>query len=325
MRYRPLGETGLRISELVYGAGAVGGLLIREDDETCREALRRALGGGVNWIDTAPSYGNGASETALGWLLEEVERRPHVSTKVRIDPAAGDFAGQVERSLHESLTRLRLQSVELLQLHNPIMPETGRHALGSGAVLGPGGVAEGLERMVEQGLVGHTGFTATGAAVSCRALIESGRFHCAQIYYNLINPSAAVRVPVGWTGYDFERLIGVCAAHGLAVLNIRVLAAGVIATDARHGREIPIIPNSEVERDARRTAAIFARFGGRYGTRAQTAIRFSLACGDISGVLVGIGELDQIDEALAAIELGPLPEEALEELGEVWSKDFMGS
>ena len=101
MRYRPFGKTDLEISELVYGAGAVGGLLIRAEDEARREAIRRALAGGVNWIDTAPSYGNGASETALGWLLDEVDERPHVSTKVGIDPASGDISGQVERSLAE--------------------------------------------------------------------------------------------------------------------------------------------------------------------------------------------------------------------------------
>jgi aryl-alcohol dehydrogenase-like predicted oxidoreductase len=117
-------------------------------------------------------------------------------------------------------------------------------------------------------------------------------------------------------------LVSACAQQGVAVLNIRVLAAGVIATDKRHGREIPIVPNSEVERDEKRVAAVFDRLGARYGTRAQTAIRFALAHGDLSGVLIGIGELDQIDEALAATALGPLPQEALAELGGLYATDF---
>jgi L-galactose dehydrogenase/L-glyceraldehyde 3-phosphate reductase len=322
MRYRPFGNTDLEISELVYGAGAVGGLLIREDDETRREAIRRALVGGVNWIDTAPSYGSGASETALGWLLEEVDERPHVSTKVGIDPAAGDISGQVERSLAESLARLRTERVELLQLHNPVMPETGRRALGLDAVLGSAGVADALERMREQGLTRYVGFTAIGDAAACRRVVESGRFHSAQVYHNLVNPSAGRPVPAGWSGYDFENLIATCAARGVAVLNIRVLAAGVIATDRRHGREIPIVPNSEVSRDEKRVAAVFAQLGERYGTRAQTAIRFAIAHEGVSGVLVGIGELDQIDEALQAIALGPLPKPALAELERLYATDF---
>jgi L-galactose dehydrogenase/L-glyceraldehyde 3-phosphate reductase len=322
VRYRSFGKTGLQISELVYGAGAVGGLLIRENDDTKREAIRRAIGGGINWIDTAPAYGNGASESALGWLLDELDTRPYVSTKVGINPVEGDFRGQVERSLHESLTRLRTSRVDLLQLHNPVMPETGTRTLGVDAVLGPSGVADALERAVAEGLTDYIGFTAIGDAASCRRVIESGRFQSAQVYYNVVNPSAGLPVPTGWSGYDFRNLVSACAQQGVAVLNIRVLAAGVIATDKRHGREIPIVPNSEVERDEKRVAAVFDRLGARYGTRAQTAIRFALAHGDISGVLIGIGELDQIDEALAATALGPLPQEALAELGGLYATDF---
>ena len=74
MRYRPFGRTGLEVSELVFGGGWVGGILIHQDDATRRTAIRRALEAGINWIDTAPSYGAGQSEEALGWLLQEVER-----------------------------------------------------------------------------------------------------------------------------------------------------------------------------------------------------------------------------------------------------------
>jgi L-galactose dehydrogenase/L-glyceraldehyde 3-phosphate reductase len=322
VRYRPFGTTALEISELVFGAGVVGGLLVRADDDTKREAIRRAVAGGVNWIDTAPAYGNGASESALGWLLREVDREVHVSTKVGIDPAGGDIRGQIERSLTESLSRLQRERVELLQLHNPVMPETGRRSLGVEAVLGRDGVAEGLERMVEQGLARHIGFTATGDAASCRSVIESERFASAQVYYNLVNPSAGRMVPAGWSGYDFQDLISSCAERGVAVMNIRVLAAGVIATDQRHGREIPIVPNSEVHLDEKRVAAVFAKLGDGYGTRAQTAIRYALAHPNVSGVLVGFAELDYIDEALAAVAMGPLPEQALAELDALYRSDF---
>ena len=68
MKYRPFGKTGLNISEVVIGGGYVGGILINPENGIKREALRRALAAGVNWIDTAPTYGNGKSETNLGWL-----------------------------------------------------------------------------------------------------------------------------------------------------------------------------------------------------------------------------------------------------------------
>lgn len=325
MRRRRLGRTDLEVSELVFGGGAVGGLLIRADDAVRHEAIDLALRGGVNWIDTAPSYGDGASEAALGWLLQEVDPVPHVSTKVRIDPTRGeDVAGQIERSLHASLGRLRRERVELLQLHNPVMPQTGRRSLGIEAVLGAGGVADGLARVRDQGLARYLGFTAVGDAAACRRVVESGRFDAAQVYYNLVNPSAGRAVPRGWSGYDFENLIAGCAKHGVGVLVIRVLAAGVIATDERHGREVPIVPGSEVAADERRVAAVFGALGERYGTRAQTAIRFALSHSGVAGAIVGFAEVGQIREALEAVGLGPLPDGARLELDRLYRSDFAG-
>ncbi len=323
MRYRPFGETGLDVSELVFGGGAVGGLLIRADDDTRREAIRRVLRGGINWIDTAAAYGEGRSEQALGWLLEEVDESPYISTKFHIAPQSDeDVASQIERSLVASLGRLQRERVDLLQLHNPVTQATRTGSLGVSAILGRGGVADALERLVARGLVGHIGFTALGDPAACRQLIESRRFASAQVYHNLLNPSAGRAMPAAWSGYDFENLIGSCAECGVAVMNIRVLSAGVIATEVRHGREMPIVPRTDVETDARRTARVFAELKERYGTRAQTAIRYALTNPGVSGVLVGIAELDQIDEALAAIELGPLPDEALERLERLYASEF---
>ena len=63
MRYRIFGRTGLRVSELVFGGGWVGGVLIHQDDATKLKTLRRAMHAGINWIDTAPIYGVGHSES----------------------------------------------------------------------------------------------------------------------------------------------------------------------------------------------------------------------------------------------------------------------
>ena len=323
MRYRTFGRTGLQISELVFGGGYVGGLLIHQDDDTKRAALRRALEGGINLIDTAPSYGDGKSEEALGWLLREADGRPYLSTKFRIDPnRLDDIPGQIEASLHDSLRRLRRDSVDLLQLHNRIAPETTGDALGVERVLGKGGVADGLERLREQGLIRFTGITALGDATSCHRVVESGRFDSAQVYYNLLNPSAARAMPAGWSGQDFGGLIGACRAHGVAVMNIRVLAAGVLATDQRHGREIPVAEDTEIAEEERKGRAVFEALGTAHGTRAQTAIRFALANPDIACVIVGLAELSHLDEALAAAEMGPLPGEAIARLERLYATDF---
>jgi len=198
MKYREFGRTGLQVSDLVFGGGAVGGLLVNADDDTKLAAIRQALAGGINWIDTAPRYGQGRSETALGWLLREVEETPYLSTKVRIDiENLSDIPGQIERSLTESFARLKRDSVDLVQLHNPIHGETGGaetasgSAIGLDAVLGKDGVAEGLERARTQGLTRFIGLTALGEAGAVCEAVRSGRFDSAQVYHNLINPTAA--------------------------------------------------------------------------------------------------------------------------------------
>lgn len=324
MRKRPFGRTGLEISELVFGGGYVGGILVHQDDDTRRTAVRRAIDAGINWIDTAASYGQGQSETAIGWLLKELDAddRPYISTKFHVDPKSqqGDIASQIERSLEQSLTRLQLDHVELYQLHNLVGAGDGE--LPVDAVLGPGGVCDVMERLRSRGVIGQIGFTALGDPAACQEVIRSGRVASAQVYYNLLNPSAGHAVPANWSTGDFRGMIDVCADNGVAVMNIRTFAGGVVASPKPHGREWPITPNSEFEREAARVEKAFAALGEGYGTRAQVALRFGLANAKISGVVFGLAELAHLDEALAAAELGPLPDDAIERLKPLWADNF---
>ncbi len=330
MKYREFGRTGLQVSELVFGGGFVGGILVHADDETKLKALRRALQAGINWIDTAPLYGQGKSERALGWLLKEVEETPYLSTKVQLDTGElSDIPGQIERSVEASFERLQRDSVDLLQLHNPIYAETGGGtAVASGAAIGidevlrKDGVADRLERMRAQGLTRFIGLTALGEAGAVCQAIASGRFDSAQVYYNMINPTAAHGLPAGYSGHDFTGVIETCRSVGAAVMNIRVFAAGVLATDERHGREVVITGGSEIPLEEKRAHAVFERLGTEYGTRAQTALRFGLANPDVACVIFGLAELSHLEEALGAAEMGPLPQEALDELGTLYAAEF---
>ncbi len=332
MNYREFGRTGLQVSELVFGGGFVGGILVHADDATKLAALRRALQAGINWIDTAPSYGHGKSERALGWLLKEVAETPYLSTKVQLDTGdLSDIPGQIERSVEASFKRLQRASVDLLQLHNPIYAESGGGtAVASGAAIGiddvlrKDGVADCLERVRAQGLTRFIGLTALGEVSAIRRAIKSGRFDSAQVYHNLINPSAARVMPVGYSGHDFTGVIAACHSVGAAVMNIRIFAAGVLATDARHGREVVITQGSEIPLEEKRADAVFDRLGDKYGSRAQTAIRFGLANPDIACLIFGLAELSHLEEALGAADLGPLPQEALDELNTLYAAQFGG-
>src|SRR5262249_61419145 len=90
MRKGYFGRTGLEISELAFGGGVTGGLLINADEATRYNALRRAVSAGINWIDTAPVYGNGASEATIGRHLQQLMPQPYVSTQVRLEGGALD-------------------------------------------------------------------------------------------------------------------------------------------------------------------------------------------------------------------------------------------
>lgn len=327
---RVLGRTGMEVSELIFGGGWVGGILINADDDTRRKAISRAQAAGINWIDTAPSYGQGRSEEALGWLLKEVPVQPYLSTKVSVDPATSEgFASQIQRSIEGSLTRLDRAGVDVVFLHNRIEAESGGRAVSLEQLLGTGGVADALDGLRDEGLTRFIGITASGSTAHCREAVASGRFDAAQVYYNMLNPSAArSSMPPGWTGHDFSGLIGACRAAGCGVVVIRALAAGVLATDVRHGREVVMTESSEIPKEELRAAAAMEALGldasglTPYGTRSQAALRFVLANPDIACAEVGLAELDHLEQAIGAAELGPLPQEALEELEELYGQDF---
>jgi L-galactose dehydrogenase/L-glyceraldehyde 3-phosphate reductase len=323
VKRRRFGRTGIAISELVFGGGFVGGILIDADDDTRREAIRRALDGGINWIDTAPSYGQGRSETALGWLLAELDDAPHVSTKVGMDLATlDDIPGHIEKSLEESLVRLGRDSVDLVQLHNPLGPPDDVATLNVEDVLKDGGVADTFDRLRKEGRMDHIGFTALGDATACRQVIDSGRFDTAQVYYNMINPSAGMTMPPKWSGHAYDGIIDACRRQDMGIMAIRILAAGVLATDVRTGREIPVSSKTDVATEERRARAAFVALGDDYGTRAQTAVRFAVSNPDVSCAIVGLATLDHLDEALAGVESGALPRDALDRLDDVYAAGF---
>jgi L-galactose dehydrogenase/L-glyceraldehyde 3-phosphate reductase len=322
MKQRTFGRTGIQVSEVIFGAGAVGGIVIHQDDATKREAIRRALAGGINWIDTAAQYGNGKSEEALGWLIPAETKMsgatPYLSTKFSLDVEnLNDIPAQIEERLKASLARLKRSSVDLLQLHNRIGSKPGGRVMTVEQILGRNGVADGLDRLRDKGLIRHMGITGIGEAASVCEVIRSGRFDSAQVYYNLLNPSAGRSMPAAWTGQNQSGIIEACRANGVAVMAIRIFAAGVIATDERHGRESVLLADTTVAEDERKAKAVFGAIGSEHGTRAQVALRFVLSNPDVSCAIIGSAELNHIDEALAAQKMGPLPPDVLARLDDL--------
>ncbi len=326
MRKTFFGRTGLEISELAFGGGVTGGILINPDEATRYTALRRAVVAGINWIDTAPVYGNGASEETIGRHLEQLNPRPYISTKVRLEADdVDDIPGAIERSLEQSLQRLRTDWVALFQLHNHLGEGVGqRLALTPGQVLMRGGVADPFDRLKEQGLIHATGITAAGDTQACLEVINSGRFDAAQVYYNAINPTAAWRrVPAGWNGgQNLCGILAACFHHNMGVLNIRIWAGGLLATPERPERLFVITKDTDLENEMRCAAAVREALGEDYGTQAQAALRFVLGNRDLTARVIGITRIEQLDEALDAVAHGPLPTVAVSKLDALWANEF---
>src|SRR6516225_2735427 len=228
MEMRVFGRTGLQLSVLGFGCGAVGGLMVRGDPPDQERTIARAIASGVNYFDTAVQYGNGESEKNLGRVLQKLKpANIAVGTKVRLPP--GDFgriADAVTKSLEGSLTRLQLERVDIFHLHNAITESGGGESLSVRQVLGE--VVPAFDRLRQQGKMRFLGLTAIGDTAALHQVIDSGAFHSAQLVYNLLNPSAAISLPSNYPAQDYGRLFDHTAAAGVGVVGIRVLAGGAL-------------------------------------------------------------------------------------------------
>ena len=319
MEHRPLGGTELTVSALGFGCGSVGGLMVRGNPADQHHAIARALDAGITYFDTAPSYGDGRSEENLGRVLHGLNAsdRVVVGTKVRLAPKdRADPASAIRHSLQQSLRRLRRESVDLLQVHNPITVKGNeRGHLPPAEVLG--GVADGLRQVRAAGLVQHVGLTGLGDAVAVRQAITSGTFATLQAYFNALNPSAGFAGVTGG-GHDFAGLIDDAAATGMGVLAIRVLAAGALSASAERAQNASsiggaaLVAGSEFEQDVARARDLAALAEGLgLESALEMGVRFALTKPGVSTVLVGYSDVQQLEQAIRWAERGTLPEEAV--------------
>lgn len=317
---RRFGRTGLTIPHITLGGGWVGGLLIHGTEDQRFTQLNEALEAGVDWVDTAALYGQGQSETRIGEWMAATGQRPRLSTKFSVDVWEGDIEGQISRSLDASFTRLGVDRVEAVMLHNQIA--TG-NAPGSFSGVSPdhvlrtGGIADIMDKLRGEGLMDHIGFTALGDPVAAREVAASRRMDIAQVYYNMLNPTADAPAPPGWNTTDFLGLLHVMKVADMGVMGIRIFAGGFLATNERHGREIPITLNADEIAEATRARAAIDALSDQEGDRAQLAIRFGLASDLLSTIVIGVGEDWHFAHAVKALDMGALPGAALARLTEL--------
>lgn len=329
MRYRTLGKTDLRISEIGFGCGNNAVLMVKAGYQEQIKAVRRALDLGVNYFDTAFAYGLGKSEENLGRILNELGAQAAISTKIRLEPGdLSDLKAATIRAAQAGLARLRKERINLIQLHTRVTLDRGgskRFSLAAKDVLGRQGVIEGFKEMRDRGKVDYFGFSGLGDANALHELVDSGEFNAFQAYYNLLNPSAGQYVPQGFSAVDYGLIIDRAAAKGMGVSVIRVLAAGALTSNPAAGggsSPEPLSPGSDYSLDLERAEKIKSVLGISGKELTQLAIRFALMKPEVSTVLVGFSNTAHIDEAVACSGAAGLSQDEMQKLKQLWDTDF---
>jgi aryl-alcohol dehydrogenase-like predicted oxidoreductase len=311
MRYNPLGQTGLYVSELCLGAMTFGGSgvykVIGELGSNEAETLvGTALDAGVNLIDTADVYSDGESERLVGAALKALARPREqvvVATKVRgrVGPGVNQVGlsrGHILASIDASLGRLGLDHVDLYQIHgfDPVTPieETVR----------------ALDDVVRSGKARYVGFSNLPAWVASKALTFAtahglARFQSAQVYYSI-------------AGRDIEREIApMCQAERVAILPWSPLAGGLLSGKFDPEKKGPAearratfdFPPVNQERLPRVLSALRAVAQGTGASVARVALAWQLTKPFVTSIILGARKREQLVDNLAAADLRLSPEQ----------------
>jgi aryl-alcohol dehydrogenase-like predicted oxidoreductase len=305
MRYNPLGQTGLFVSELTLGAMTFGGggvwkAIGELGSKEVEEIVGTALDAGVNMIDTADVYSDGESERLVGAALKSLERTREqvvVATKVRgrVGPGVNEVGlsrAHILSGIDASLRRLRLDHVDLYQIHgfDPATPieETVR----------------ALDDVVRAGKARYVGFSNLPAWVASKALTFAAcngltRFQSAQVYYSI-------------AGRDIEREIApMCLAEKVAILPWSPLAGGLLSgkfdpdkkgpADARRAQFD--FPPVNMERLPRVLTALRTVADAMGASVARVALAWQLTKPFVTSIIIGAKTREQLVDNLAATQL----------------------
>jgi aryl-alcohol dehydrogenase-like predicted oxidoreductase len=317
MKYRELGHTGWKVSEISFGAWAIGGSWGEVDDHDSLAALHRAIDLGVNFIDTADVYGDGHSEQLIGRLLKERKETIYVATKAgrRLDPhVPGSYSrANLTAFVERSLANLQTEAIDLLQLHCPptavyYMPETF-------------GV---LDDLVKAGKLRHYGVSVEKVEEALKS-IEYPGVQSVQIIFNIFRQRPA--------GLFFEqalrRKVGVLARVPLAsgMLTGKLTAASAFSADDhrafnRHGEAFDrgeTFSGVDYETGLKAVEELRALVPPAM-TLPQFALRWILMFDAVTCAIPGAKRPSQAEENIRAAEFPPLSEAAMQACREIYDR-----
>ena len=302
MKYRVLGKTGLKVSEVGFGAWAIGGNAHGNsygptDDKQSLATIGRALDLGCNLFDTADVYGHGHSEELLGQALKEHRSEIIIATKVGGDfyhgtPRMNFNSDYLEFALGKSCERLGTDYIDLYQLHNPPIQ-----------LIKDGRVFKILDRLKASGKIRHYGISIHDPQEGLLAM-RAGELGAIQVAFNILRQEAKNQLFREAT----KNSVGIIAREPLAngFLAGKLKAESTFSKgDIRHSFPPDYISQLTLAADQLRFLESNTR------TLAQAALRFILDHKDISTVIPGAKTPEQVDEDFASSESPQLTGEEL--------------
>jgi aryl-alcohol dehydrogenase-like predicted oxidoreductase len=310
MEYRTLGRTGLRVSDIGFGAMTIGGEIFgATDDSESLRALNRALDLGMNFIDTADAYGRGHSEELIARLLTTRRQEVVLATKggnqFTVRQGLRNFdPDYITAALEQSLKRLQIETIDLYQLHNP-----------SQEVMRRGEIFDRLERFKREGKIRFYGVSIEKTDDGIVA-VETGKPDTLQLVYNILHQDPEERLfPLAQ-----RENVGIIARVPLergALSGRFQSAAGFADRDWRRG----VFPDDQLAQVNAAVAKLQFLVKGDVPNLADAALRFILSQPAVSAIIPGIRTVRQVEDNIAASGKR-LPPEDLTRLRQFYQSDF---
>ena len=318
MNYRILGKTGAKVSEIGFGAWAIGGTSVAagvewgwgETSETdAIAALHRARELGVNFLDTAHVYGNGRSEQIIGKAFAGTWKDLLVASKcgnvVRNGVGMKDWSRQhITWSCEQSLKRLQKDVIDLYQLHNPVEHD-----------IREGDWPETMQRLVEQGKIRWFGVSVF-LPEEALAVLERGTGHSIQLAFNALRQEMAAEVLPLARKKNFGIIARVPLYYGL--LAGKFTADTRFAANDHRSHTLPPETMRELAPRAEQLRQLAKVDRERFG---EWSLRFILAHEAVSTVIPGARNVQQVERNCAASKAEALPQEQIEAAHDFWNND----
>ncbi len=298
MNKRILGRTGLEVSELGFG----GLFFTQEHPRAQIEMFQKSLNLGINYVDTAPGYGN--SEDMLGRVLEEVENPLILSTKLgyKPEPFAPKDKDCLMRSVENSLKQLNRDYIDILFIHEPDRP--GQFDWWSDPEDYYGPVVEVLEQLKKDKVIGFTGLGGT-TAYELANIIKSGRFDVVLTAFNY---------SLLWREAE-NAIIPEAKKQNMGIVIGSPLQQGALAR--RYDEQIESGAKWMSPPRRAQYKALYSFLDEVNISLPEMGLRFAISNPDISTVLMGASSMNEVEQNVSSVEKGPLPQDILKRLDEI--------